>query len=194
MCSFNITVNDTQDPSITCPANVVANAAPGQPNAVVNYPAPVASDNCPGVNSVCVPASGATFPPGLTMVNCTATDASGHTDNCAFNVTVNGTTPLTLTCSLAPASATNEVSTSHVVTATVLSNNVPVSGVTLYFRVVSGPNAGKFGKGDTDADGRVFVSYTGNRGVGVDQISATGSVSGVNLSCASAKEWVVTPP
>ena len=194
MCSLDVTVNDTENPAVTCPADVVVDAAPNQTSAVVNYPAPVTGDNCPGVNVVCVPASGATFHLGVTMVNCTATDASGNTDTCAFNVTVNSSTGIIVNCSLDPASATNEVNTSHVVTGTVLSNNVPVSGVTLYLRIVSGPNQGKFGKGDTDAEGHVSVSYTGNRGVGVDQISATGSVSGVNLSCSSEKEWVVTLP
>jgi hypothetical protein len=55
---------------------------------VVNYPAPVASDNCPGVGVVCSPASGASFPLGTTTVTCTATDMSGNTATCSFSVSV----------------------------------------------------------------------------------------------------------
>ncbi len=36
----------------------------------------------------CTPASGSVFPKGTTVVTCTATDASGNTETCTFNVTV----------------------------------------------------------------------------------------------------------
>ena len=86
-CTFTITVNDTQPPSITCPPNKVAvSANPGDP-VVVNYPAPVATDNCPGVTVACTPASGSAFPPGTTTVTCTATDGSSNTATCSFTVT-----------------------------------------------------------------------------------------------------------
>jgi hypothetical protein len=91
-CTFTVTVNDTQPPSITCPANVTAvtnqNACPSPACQVVNYPAPVASDNCPGVGVVCNPPSGSCFPVGVTTVTCTATDASGNTATCSFTVSV----------------------------------------------------------------------------------------------------------
>jgi hypothetical protein len=88
-CSFSITVNDTQPPVITCPANVVAvSPTPTSTGAVVCYPPPTASDNCPGVTTLCTPPSGSTFPVGVTTVNCTATDASGNTATCSFTVSV----------------------------------------------------------------------------------------------------------
>lgn len=90
-CSFTVTVNDTQPPAITCPANVTAAApvtCPPATSLVVTYPAPMVSDNCPGVTSMCVPASGSTFPLGTTTVTCTATDTSGNTASCSFTVTV----------------------------------------------------------------------------------------------------------
>jgi HYR domain-containing protein/Calx-beta domain-containing protein len=86
-CSFTITVNDTQAPSITCPGNVTAVGTPGGSGVVVTYPAPTTSDNCPGVTASCVPASGSTFPVGTTTVTCTATDASSNTAMCTFVVT-----------------------------------------------------------------------------------------------------------
>ncbi len=89
-CTFTVTVNDTQPPSITCPANVTAIAnqsCPPANSAVVTFPTPVATDNCPGVTAMCSPASGSTFPTGTTTVTCTATDASGNTATCSFTVT-----------------------------------------------------------------------------------------------------------
>ena len=61
----------------------------GSGSAAVNYTAPVASDNCAGVGTPnCSPASGASFPIGTNTVVCTATDASGNTNSCAFLVIV----------------------------------------------------------------------------------------------------------
>jgi hypothetical protein len=98
-CSFTVTVNDTQAPSITCPADLTVSNTAGQCNATVNYPAPTASDGC-AVASLCLPPSGSTFAIGTTTVSCTATDASGKTASCAFTVTVNDTQSPTITCPL----------------------------------------------------------------------------------------------
>ena len=90
-CSFTVTVNDTQPPQITCPANVTAvtdqNPCPNPACKVVNYAAPAATDNCLTVNVVCNPPGGSCFPVGVTTVTCTATDTSGNTANCSFTVT-----------------------------------------------------------------------------------------------------------
>jgi uncharacterized repeat protein (TIGR01451 family) len=90
-CGFTVTVADTQPPTLTCPADVVAVGTPAQDGtlqAVVAYAAPTVADNCPGVTVTCSPASGSTFPEGVTMVTCTATDAAGNAATCAFTVTV----------------------------------------------------------------------------------------------------------
>ncbi|MCC2670866.1 MAG: hypothetical protein K0Q72_3337, partial [Armatimonadetes bacterium] len=97
-CSFTVTVNDTQPPSITCPANVTVGNDPNQCGAVVNYAAPTSSDNCPGVNTVSSPPSGSFFPVGTTTVTSTATDAAGNTATCTFTVRVNDTQAPTITC------------------------------------------------------------------------------------------------
>ncbi|MEP7339944.1 MAG: choice-of-anchor J domain-containing protein [Acidobacteriota bacterium] len=97
--SFTVTVNDTQPPVITCPANIAVPAAAGLCTAVVTFAAPTVSDNCPGVGTpVCVPASGSTFQKGTTTVNCTVLDASTNTAACSFTVTVNDTQAPTITC------------------------------------------------------------------------------------------------
>jgi len=89
-CPFTIRVNDTQAPTITCPGDQSAvtnqGTCPSPSCAVVTYPPPVATDNCPGVVVVCNPPSGGCFPIGIVTVNCTATDASGNTASCTFNV------------------------------------------------------------------------------------------------------------
>jgi subtilisin-like proprotein convertase family protein len=72
--------SDTEPPMITCPANISVVGS------IVNYSAPTVSDNCPGITVVCTPASGSTFPPGITTVTCTATDASDNTASCSFTV------------------------------------------------------------------------------------------------------------
>lgn len=79
---------DTLAPSVTCPTNITTAAAAGQTSKVVTYTAPAATDNLAGVTTNCTPASGSSFPVGTTTVQCTATDTSGNTANCSFNVTV----------------------------------------------------------------------------------------------------------
>jgi HYR domain/Secretion system C-terminal sorting domain/Concanavalin A-like lectin/glucanases superfamily len=86
-CTFTVTVNDTQAPTITCPSNITVSSPVGSCNTVVNFTVNVA-DNCPGATVVSTPASGSTFPLGTTTVNSTATDASGNTSTCSFTVTV----------------------------------------------------------------------------------------------------------
>ena len=87
-----MTVLDSQPPAITCPANIVASTDAGKSYATVTF-SPTATDNCPGVIVNCSPASGSRFPIGTSTVNCTATDAAGHTATCSFTVTVRDTEP-----------------------------------------------------------------------------------------------------
>jgi len=88
-CSFGVTVNDIQAPTITCPGNITAQTASvTDPCVTVTFPAPTASDNCAVATVVCSPASGSCFPVGTTTVTCTATDTSSNTSMCSFQVTV----------------------------------------------------------------------------------------------------------
>jgi hypothetical protein len=88
-CSFTVTVQDTQAPTITCPGAITTQTR-GNKCLVVTYPAPTGvSDNCPGAPTVvCSPASGFCFPIGTTTVTCSATDSGGNTATCTFTVTV----------------------------------------------------------------------------------------------------------
>jgi hypothetical protein len=109
-CSFTITVNDTQKPNITCPANQTRSTDLGLCSAVVTYPTPKGADNCglttgqpmwisggtmpvaSGANSI------ATFQKGINTVTWRATDGAGLTNTCTFRVTVNDTEAPALTC------------------------------------------------------------------------------------------------
>ncbi len=91
-CSFDVTVNDVENPVINnCPTNISVNNDPDSCNAVVNWTAPTANDNCPGVTLTSTHNSGDTFPVGTTTVTYTATDASGNSVTCSFDITVNDT-------------------------------------------------------------------------------------------------------
>jgi hypothetical protein len=90
-CSGTVTVTDNTPPTITCPANITQTAAATCPFAsgtLVNYPAPVVSDNCGVSSTVCTPPSGTTFPVGTTTVTCTVMDTSGNSASCSFTVSV----------------------------------------------------------------------------------------------------------
>ncbi|MDX2042997.1 MAG: HYR domain-containing protein, partial [Acidobacteriota bacterium] len=87
-CNFTVTVNDMQPPTITCPANVFVGTTSG--STTVTFPAPAVGDNCPGIQTPsCTPASGSSFPVGLTTVTCSVNDAANNSASCSFTVTVN---------------------------------------------------------------------------------------------------------
>ena len=98
-CSFTVTVNDTQFPTIICPAPVTVQCEGDVPTP--NIASAIAADNCPGVivtfrgdvisNQTC--ASRYTI-----TRTYRATDASGNFTECTQIITVNDITPPTLTC------------------------------------------------------------------------------------------------
>ena len=89
-CSFTVTVVDNEPPAISCPANITTNADPESCSAVVNYPTPVGTDNCPGATTTQTAGlpSGSAFPVGTTINTFTVTAASGAQTSCSFSVTV----------------------------------------------------------------------------------------------------------
>lgn len=91
-CDFTVTINDTQNPTITCPANITANAVLGTCAANVLFSVG-ATDNCAGTTVNTDLLSGSSFPVGTTTVHATATDAAGNQATCSFTVTVKDITP-----------------------------------------------------------------------------------------------------
>jgi hypothetical protein len=102
-CSFSVTVNDTQPPKINCPSDITMCNDPGQCSAHVSFTV-TATDNCAVQSLVCTPPSGSIFPKGTNTVTCVATDTSGNTTSCSFNVIVNDCEPPKVTSSVATAS------------------------------------------------------------------------------------------
>ena len=100
---------------------------------------------------------------------------------------------------LTPPSDENEVGEAHTITATLtdlLSN--PQPGILVSFSVIFGPNAGTTGTCNpadctTDANGEVSYTYTGDGGVGTDQIEACFYDSAQNLICSQivTKDWII---
>jgi hypothetical protein len=85
-----VTVLDEINPTITCLANINVNNDSGICGASVSYALPMVSDNS---NSVLLEqttglASGSLFPIGTTTNSFLATDGSGNTSTCSFDVTV----------------------------------------------------------------------------------------------------------
>ena len=92
-CTFTVTVNDTEAPVVSCPADRTAPNDPGQASAVVAYPAATVTDNAPAATVACTPVSGSAFPLGSTSVTCTAADTAGNQAHCSFHVTVDDVEP-----------------------------------------------------------------------------------------------------
>ncbi len=103
-CEFTITVNDTEDPVIHCPMNIVAPNDPGLCSAVVNPGTATANDNCAGTTVNGVRSDGqplnAPYPVGTTTITWTATDAAGNTASCNQTITVNDVEPPVITASV----------------------------------------------------------------------------------------------
>jgi len=100
----------------------------------------------------------------------------------------------TTTCSLSPSSATNDVGEIHSVTSTVLTNGLPVAGVTVHFLITAGPDVGFVGSDVTDVAGQAVFAYTNNGAPGTDAIMATGIVAEASFSCSASKLWIEPLP
>ncbi|XP_077996691.1 uncharacterized protein LOC144449999 [Glandiceps talaboti] len=94
-----LTCDDTTPPTVTCPQDQVSEYDNGGTTAVVTFTGESATDNDGTSPTVtCTPASGSVFNSGATIVACSATDAAGNVGSCTFTVTVQDTTPPTVTC------------------------------------------------------------------------------------------------
>jgi hypothetical protein len=92
ICSFTVTVNaadDNEAPSISCPQDITVDESSSSANSALVTYSVTATDNSGSPTVLCDPPSGSSFAVGTHPVNCTATDASGNTASCTFNVTVN---------------------------------------------------------------------------------------------------------
>jgi len=96
-CCFNVTVVDGRPPEIDCPEDITAECT-GPDGAIVEFTVTATDDCDPEVTVRCDHESGSTFPLGTTTVCCTATDDSGRTSECCFDIDVVDTTPPEIEC------------------------------------------------------------------------------------------------
>lgn len=97
------------------------------------------------------------------------------------------------TISLAPFMATNELLEDHTVTATVLTDGVPVEGILVSFVVTNGPNEGiAEGTDTTDSNGEATFTYASTQ-LGTDTIVAQFIEPGVGRvnSNSVSKTWIL---
>jgi lysophospholipase L1-like esterase len=76
-------------PELTCPAPVTVSALTSA-GAAVTYAPPESRKGQGTVSVTCTPASGTSFPVGVTQAQCVATDSLSRTGSCTFSVTVAG--------------------------------------------------------------------------------------------------------
>jgi hypothetical protein len=100
-CDQTVTVNDTEPPAISCPANITTGSEPGTCAAHVNPGTATASDNCGSTTVSGTRSDGRpltdTYPRGITTIHWTATDSSGNSSSCDQTVRVNDTEAPTIT-------------------------------------------------------------------------------------------------
>jgi hypothetical protein len=99
--AVSVTLSDTQDPAITCPGTITANATTGACSATVTVPTPPVTDNC-GVRSITGARSDALaltapYPVGSTIITWTATDVNNRTAFCTQRVVVRDAEPPRIT-------------------------------------------------------------------------------------------------
>jgi hypothetical protein len=96
-CSFNVTVTDNINPTITCPSNISTNNDAGLCSAIIVLGTPTTADNC-GVQSVTNNHESTTYTVGTTTVTWTVTDIHGNTTTCTQAVVVTDNENPVITC------------------------------------------------------------------------------------------------
>ncbi|XP_071942900.1 hyalin-like [Antedon mediterranea] len=93
-CFFSVTVDDNENPNITCPSNFNVTTDNGQATAWIQWDVEY-TDNTKSLYNLSLTGSGLNynpsgenFPIGTTTLEYTVTDVSGNSDNCTFYVTV----------------------------------------------------------------------------------------------------------
>ena len=99
-CSILVTVIDTTAPQVIgCPIGPILVDADSLCQALVTWTPPSFQDACDTLLTItCDYSPGTLFTLGTTLVNCTATDVSGNSTTCSFEVVVRDVTPPSIAC------------------------------------------------------------------------------------------------
>jgi hypothetical protein len=99
LCTFTVTVVDEESPSITCPGDQSGTLNANCEFILPDYTGDAdASDDCDENVSVTQSPPAGTPVIGNTIVTLTATDGSGNSSNCSFDVAVSDETPPSILC------------------------------------------------------------------------------------------------
>lgn len=171
-CSFTVTVNDLENPIISCPANITVGNDPGLCSATVNPGTATATDNCAVASIVGTRSDGqplnAPYPVGTTNISWKATDTSGNMASCTQMIVVNDveapviTAAVTNSCLWAPNHDLNNVGFSL----SVVDNCTPASAIVVDVKVTSDERPEIQTQGDGNFSPDAIVTGTGvNRAV-----------------------------
>ena len=179
-----IRVQDTTAPTIICPPSFTVTTT--DPMGISVSFSVSTGDNCdltPTVN--CTPASGSNFPPGPTLVSCTASDDCGNTSMpCTFTVTVNRA-PVALD----NGGATRQNTSMLIARGKLLANDTDADGDPLTVTGVSATST----NGGIVVLGATHVTYTPVPGfTGVDRFSYTISDGRGGTATADVEVLVVS--
>ncbi|MBS1634267.1 MAG: HYR domain-containing protein, partial [Bacteroidetes bacterium] len=114
-CSFTVTVQDNEKPTITCQPDITVAAPSGACNTMVTVTPPTVSDNC-GFVQLLTPVrdDGASmsdpYPIGVTKIFWKAVDAAFNDNDCMQTVTVTGDVVVTIQC---PPTVTRNTDAGH---------------------------------------------------------------------------------
>ena len=140
-CSFTVEVEDFEDPAITCPGDISVTSITSNCSALVTFTPPVGTDNCVVSTTLTAGLAPGLFPDGNTVVEYTATDASGNSTACTFNVTVDPIPNGTLSLAPSPICLGNQTTLTFTFTSGAGPFNVEITdGVNFYTQtgIVSG--------------------------------------------------------
>lgn len=119
ICGTRLLPNDTQAPTITCPANVTVTNGTNCSYTLLDYSASVAVvENCPSYTLFQSPAPGTGIVTGQNAVTFTVSDQLGNNGTCTFYVTVTETIPPVITACPASIATCNPLVTFPNITAT----------------------------------------------------------------------------
>ncbi|XP_071959490.1 uncharacterized protein [Antedon mediterranea] len=103
-CFFTVTVDDNENPNITCPSDFNVTTSNGKPTAWIRWDVEY-TDNTESLYDLSLTGSGSSynqsgdnFPIGTTTLKYIVTDAFGNIDSCTFDVIVRDTEAPMLTC------------------------------------------------------------------------------------------------
>jgi gliding motility-associated-like protein len=157
LCTFNVTVNDTEAPQIICAEDIVT------VDPIVIYPVPSVLDNCSAtVNLFEGLDSGDVFPHGYTDITYVAIDNAGNTDTCSFNVLVNNP-PVAETDGAAFAEDDTEI------TINLINNDYDIDGDTITITGISGGH----GTATLNSDGTINYTINTEEWCGIDTVYYT---------------------